>query len=110
MSLERQPKDAGLSPYLLLQCGTATVIFRPWEVLEAQHPALLQNLSRHPFGVGLQLELNCADLPTIQRTIERAGWPISYELEDKQHLRRELWIHDPDGYLVVLNEENASFI
>jgi hypothetical protein len=73
--------------------------------LEAQHPALLQNLTRQPLGVGVQLELSCTDLTAVRHSIEYYQWPISYELEDDEHQRREIWLQDPDGYLLVLNEE-----
>ncbi len=106
LGLKPQRHQTGdFSPYLLLRCGTTSVVFRPVAVLEAQHPALLQNLIRQPLGVGVQLELSCDDLSTVRRNIDRFDWPVSYELEDQQHQRSEIWLHDPDGYLLVLNEE-----
>jgi catechol 2,3-dioxygenase-like lactoylglutathione lyase family enzyme len=98
-------QTAGFAPYLLLRCGTCCIVFRPAEVLEAEHPALLQNLDRQPLGVGVQLELSCEDLAAVRRNIDRYAWPVSYELEDAEHQRSEIWLHDPDGYLLVLNEE-----
>lgn len=95
-------------PFLLLRCGPTCVVFQQAKVLEAQHPALLQNLTRHPFGVGVQLELSCEDLSTVRQAIDRHQWPLAYELDDQQHQRREIWLHDPDGYLLVLNQESAG--
>ncbi len=99
-------KDShGNERYLLLALDNIKVIFQRSEDMEAFHPSLLQNLTRDTVGVGLQLELTCPDLAEIYRRIEQYRWPVAYELEDQEHLRRELWLHDPDGYLLVLNEE-----
>ena len=99
----------GIPDFLLLRCGETCIVFRPLSVLEAQHPALLQNLTRQPLGVGVQLELSCPDLTAVRHGIDRCQWPVAYELEDAEHRRREIWLHDPDGYLIVLNEENRIF-
>lgn len=99
-----QPK-IGMSDFLLLRCQQTCIVFRQLDDLAAQHPALLQNLNRYPLGVGLQLEFSCPDLSLVRRSTERCQWPINYELEDDEHQRSEIWLHDPDGYLLVLNEE-----
>ncbi|NOQ52414.1 MAG: hypothetical protein GQ578_09400 [Desulfuromonadaceae bacterium] len=102
----RRSQAVGRAPdFLLLRCRETCIVFRLLEDLEAQHPALLQNLTRQPLGVGVQLELSCRDLTVVRFRIERDQWPIAYELEDDEHQRREIWLHDPDGYLLVLNEE-----
>ncbi|WP_303722904.1 VOC family protein [Malonomonas rubra] len=110
LQLNPQRSEAGdrMPDFLLLRCGAACIVFRPLQVMEAQHPALLQNLTRHPLGVGMQLELSCSDLSAVRNSIERYQWPVLYELEDYEHQRRELWLHDPDGYLLVLNEERGE--
>jgi catechol 2,3-dioxygenase-like lactoylglutathione lyase family enzyme len=102
---EHSPSDGKTPDFLLLRCRTTCIVFRPLADLEAQHPALLQNLTRHALGVGLQLEFGCADLSAVRRAIERFQWPVHYELEDAEHRRSEIWLPDPDGYLLVLNEE-----
>ena len=107
--LNPQRSEAGeqMPDFLLLRCGATCIIFRPVQIMEAQHPALLQNLSRQPLGVGMQIELSCSDLSAVCNCIERYQWPVAYELEDEEHQRREIWLHDPDGYLIVLNEERG---
>jgi len=94
------------APFLLLRCANSCLVFRPAELFEAQHPALLQNLTRQPFGVGVQIELGCSDLTVVRNNIERYQWPVAYELDDAEHQRSEIWVQDPDGYLIVLNEES----
>jgi len=92
--------------YLVLFVGKIKVVFQRLQEMEAQHPVLLQNLTRVPLGVGVQLEMSCNDLDVIYSMVNHYHWPIAYELEDREHHRRELWLHDPDGYLLVLNEES----
>ena len=99
---------AGLADFLLLCCQQTCIVFRQLSDLEARHPALLQNLDRHPLGVGVQLEFACSDLSGIRRNLKRHRWPVNYELEDDEHHRSEIWLYDPDGYLLVLNEEGLS--
>ncbi len=90
---------------LLLPCGATKIVFQQVREMECRHPALLQNLTRVPLGVGVQLELSCNNLDDIYRRVRYYRWPIAYELEDREHQRRELWLQDPDGYLLVLNED-----
>ena len=97
----------GHPPVLLLHRAEATILFRQSAALEALHPALFQNLERHPRGIGVTLELSTADLAPILRAIDRHDLHTLYEIDDAQHRRREVWLHDPDGYLIVLSEESS---
>ncbi len=94
--------------FLVLFLGNIKIVFQPLQIMEAQHPTLLQNLTRGPLGCGLQLEIDCENLDDVYRMVKHYHWPIAYELDDQEHQRRELWIHDPDGYLLVLNEEEIT--
>jgi len=105
LSLLRSSVVEKTPDFLLLRCGDSCIVFRPLAELEVQHPAVLQNLTRQPLGVGMQLEFSYADLTAVRNCIERYQWPVLYELDDKEHQRCELWLHDPDGYLVVLNRD-----
>ena len=105
LPVESVADSHGDARYLLLSMDNIKVVFQQRDDMEALHPALFQNLSRDIAGVGLRLELDCPDLADVYRRVKRDRWPIAYELEDQEHRRRELWLHDPDGYLVVLNEE-----
>ena len=93
--------------YLILRYGGLSIVFQSLVDMEQQHPVLLQNLTRTALGVGVQLELSCDNLDEIYRMVHTYHWPIAYELEDHEHQRRELWLHDPDGYLLVLNQEEV---
>jgi len=95
----------GCPPLLCLLQGESVLLFRQDRALEASHPALFQNLDRHPRGVGMTIELEMADLAPTSRNLDRIGYHLLYELEDAEHQRRELWLHDPDGYLLILTQE-----
>jgi len=99
----------GYPRVLLLVQGDAAILFRQQQALAASHPALFEHLDRHPKGVGMTLELELPDLNATCRAIDRHGLHPLYELEDAEYGRKELWIHDPDGYLLILSaslEEN----
>jgi len=108
LTVERFVPLPGHPPLLLLRCGDATLLFREDAVLEALHPAALQHLQRHPRGVGVVLELTLADLGGAIRRLASRRWPLLYELEDGEFKRKEIWLHDPDGYLLVLGTEPGT--
>jgi len=108
LELDRFVPMPGHPPVLLLCRGDATILFRPTETLASLHPALFQNLDRHPRGVGMTLELDFEDLRPVAKNIFRQKLHVLYELEDDEFHRRELWLHDPDGYLVILTEEDRQ--
>ncbi len=108
LELETFVPAAGHPPVLILCHAGATILFRELTTLEALHPALFQNLSRHPLGVGVTLELTVPRLRPILKQVARRNLHLLYELEDDQFGRREIWLHDPDGYLVVLVEEPSE--
>lgn len=103
--VERLDPLAGQRSVLLLLFGETAVLFRQDETLAATHPALFQHLDRHPKGQGMSLELDYTDLGPISRTLDRYGYHLLYELQDDEHQRRELWLHDPDGYLLILTQD-----
>jgi catechol 2,3-dioxygenase-like lactoylglutathione lyase family enzyme len=107
LAIERFVPVPGHPPVLLLGHGEATVLFRETAALEERHPALFQNLERHPRGVGVTLEFTVEALKPILKNIARRQLHTLYELEDDEFNRREVWLHDPDGYLVVLSEESC---
>jgi catechol 2,3-dioxygenase-like lactoylglutathione lyase family enzyme len=93
----------GFRPLLILRQGDAVVIFRRQAAVAALHPALFAHLDRSPRGAGVALEFELPDLRPLERSIRRHDLHPLYELEDHEQRRRELWLHDPDGYLIVLH-------
>ncbi|PLX84281.1 MAG: hypothetical protein C0617_08450 [Desulfuromonas sp.] len=104
LDLERFMPAPGHPPVLLLYHGDAVVLFRQMETLEALHPSVFQNLDRHPLGIGMTVEFGVKTLDPVLKNIQHNQLHTLYELEDEEHDRREVWIHDPDGYLVILSE------
>lgn len=92
-------------PLLLLLCGDASLLFREKSTLEALHPVQFQHLDRHPLGLGMTLDFAVADLDPVLATITRYDLHTLYELEDSENQRREVWLHDPDGYLIILSQD-----
>ena len=95
----------GHAPVLLLAQGDAAILFREGHALATRHPTVFQDFDRQPRGIGTVLEFSVADISGALRAIERHRIVPCYELEDDEFRRREVWLHDPDGYLVVLAEE-----
>ncbi len=104
LGIERFVPAEGHPPVLLLCHGGTAILFRELATLEALHPVLFQNLQRHPLGVGTTLEFAVKELPSIARNILREDLHTLYEMEDDEFGHREIWLHDPDGYLVVLSQ------
>lgn len=92
-------------PLLLLLCGDASLLFREKATLEALHPVQFQHLDRHPLGLGMTLDFAVADLDPALKAIARYDLHTLYELEDQENQRREVWLHDPDGYLIILSQD-----
>lgn len=108
LTLESFEPSPGYPRVLLLISGSAAILFRQQRALEASHPALFQNLDRHPKGVGMTLELELPDMAATRRAIEQREMHLLYELEDAEFNRRELWLHDPDGYLLILSQDKEN--
>ena len=77
------------------------LVTRSW--LRQKHPLLFTALDRAPAGLGVLLRFTIAKLPRVARRLEEEGVHLVYEVEDAEHRRRELWLYDPDHYLVALH-------
>ncbi|GAB4171873.1 MAG: VOC family protein [Geothermobacteraceae bacterium] len=108
LKLHRIEPGRGFPALLLLRRGDAAILFRGTEHLEASHPALFEHIERHPRGVGVTIDLEVPDLERVVRAIDRHGLHLLYELDDQEHGRREIWLHDPDGYLLVLGSSKEK--
>ena len=72
-----------------------------------------------PFGRGAMFQVYITSIDPVQRSLEAAGWPpyagpreVWREVGDRQAGQREIFVLDPDGYLVMvaqdLGERRAS--
>lgn len=104
LRVERFTPQGGIHPVLMIHQGDATILLRQCEVLEATHPAAFQHLKRQTRGVGTSLDLQINNFKQVQRNIERHQIPCLYESEDQQHNIHELWLYDPDHYLIIVTQ------
>jgi len=108
LTVQRLSDSQGTVTALLICSDNLRMVFQSLPCLEQQHPALFQHLSRTLLGAGVVLELECDEIDDIYRTARYHNWPILYELDDCEHQRRELWLQDPNGYLLAVNEESGT--
>jgi len=108
LPLQRFAPGPQFPELLCLQLGEQSVLLRQQEDLAASHPAIFEPIDRHPKGIGVTLELAVKNLEQINRRLDQQQLHTLYELEDAEHHRRELWLHDPDGYLLMLVEEERN--
>lgn len=108
LKVQRLTDSRGAVTALMVTTFNLRLVFQSLHSLEQQHPALLQHLSRTNLGAGVVLEFECTDLDAVYRSARRNDWPVLYELVDREHRRRELWLQDPSGYLLAFNEEPGT--
>lgn len=104
LHVERFTPQGGTHPILMVHQGDATLLMRQCEVLEATHPAAFQHLRRQNRGVGSSFDIQIDNFSQVQRNIERRQIHCLYESEDQQHNIHELWLYDPDDYLIILTQ------
>jgi catechol 2,3-dioxygenase-like lactoylglutathione lyase family enzyme len=104
LSVKRFTPQGSVHPVLMIHQGDATILLRQTEVLEATHPAAFQHLNRQARGIGTSLDLQIDNFNQVQRSIERHGITCIYESEDQQHNIHELWLYDPDNFLIILTQ------
>jgi catechol 2,3-dioxygenase-like lactoylglutathione lyase family enzyme len=104
LPVERFRPEGSHHDVLMISQGDATVLLRESAVLEAQHPAAFQHLDRQNHGVGLSLDFQVGHLNIVRTNLNRQEHPCLYELEDQEHGFSELWVYDPDNYLIILTQ------
>lgn len=103
----RRPYSGSGSPdHLLLGMGGCTVVFIEDESLVRMNPATAQTLAAFPKGVGVMFRFDVVDLVGICDALTDEGLEIAYYHEDPVSRGKELWVYDPDGYLIVLEESH----
>lgn len=62
-----------------------------------------------PFGRGIMLQVYVDDIEPVRSALARAGWPLHAgprevwrRTGDRQSGQREIFVQDPDGYLVMV--------
>ena len=64
-----------------------------------------------PFGRGVMFQVHVAALAPVVAALSVAGWPLHHALReiwrrtgDRESGQRELFVLDPDGYLIMVAE------
>lgn len=64
-----------------------------------------------PLGQGVMFQLNVDDIRSVLKRLSAKNWPIHTperdvwrEVGDRKSGQREVFVQDPDGYLLMLNE------
>jgi catechol 2,3-dioxygenase-like lactoylglutathione lyase family enzyme len=64
-----------------------------------------------PLGQGVMFQIEVADLSSVSRALAARNWPLHTPLRevwrqvgDREAGQREVFVQDPDGYLLMLNE------
>jgi catechol 2,3-dioxygenase-like lactoylglutathione lyase family enzyme len=67
-----------------------------------------------PLGRGIMFQIEVADLPSLESALAAAGWPLHAgprevwrQAGDRRVGQREIFVLDPDGYLLMLASEKA---
>ncbi len=89
---------------IIIRQGDATILLRDLREVTAEHPIALQHLHRQPLGVGISIELQIDNLAQILHCIAREQINYVYEIEDQEHRVHEIWLYDPDNYLIMLTQ------
>lgn len=102
---ERPPLPAGAPEMLVLEMGGARILFIEEEAVVASHPVLQDSFESFPKGVGITFHFLVTDIEDIAESLADEGLEMLYPLSEQPYGGKELWVYDPDGYLVVLEED-----
>ena len=105
---ERSLTAPGAPEHLTLFSSGWELIFVEAGDVDRNHPVLDERFDLYPKGVGMTLHFSVKDLESINEAILEEELDILYPLEKKPYGMKELWVFDPDGYLVVLEESTRK--
>lgn len=108
LPVERALTSVGAPEHMVLTAQGCQIIFVEEERVVQAHPVLEPRLSSFPKGVGMTLHLTVSDLAGIYDELLDEELEILYPPERTPYGAMELWCFDPDGYLVVLEEERPK--
>lgn len=104
LPVQRALTVPGAPEHLVLDLGKCQMIFVVDSEVAERHPILQARLETFPRGVGMTLHLMVEGIEEIHKAILAEELEVLYPLELKPYGAWELWLFDPDGYLVVLEE------
>lgn len=110
LPVQRSLTSIGAPDHLVLDMDGIALVFVDEDDVVRAHPVLRNRFSMFPRGIGVTLHFEVKDLEGISDAINEEGLEILYPLEIKPYGVKEMWCFDPDGYLVVLDEEREPAI
>lgn len=94
----------GAPEHFTISTDGMEIVFVEDAAVVREHPALEERLSLFPKGIGMTIHVRVSNIEEISDAIMEEGLPIFYPLSKHPFGIKELWCHDPDGYLVVVEE------
>ena len=80
-------------------------------MLSYRHGSWETGLLERPFGRGVMFQIHVDNLDAVIASLARCGWPLHHPLRtvwrrtgDREGGQREIFMQDPDGYLVMIAE------
>jgi len=104
LPVQRALTVPGAPEHLTLFSNDWELIFVETDAVLRNHPLLEERFDVFPRGVGMTLHFAVADLDGIYAAMLEEDIEIFYPLAVKPYGMKELWVFDPDGYLVALEE------
>lgn len=108
LPIQRSLTAQGAPDHLAIEMDGLSLIFVEEADVVRAHPVLEPRFSMFPRGIGVTLHFEVNDIEGISDAIAEEGLEILYPLELKPYGVKEMWCFDPDGYLVVLDEQVAQ--
>lgn len=105
VDVERALTVPGAPEHLVIRQNGCTIIFVDEADVVHAHPVLEERLGSYPKGVGMTLHFVVSDLEGIYDAVMEEGIEVLYPLQRTPYGTKELWVFDPDGYLLVLEEK-----
>jgi len=107
VAVERALTVTGAPEHLVVRQSGCNVIFVDESDVVRAHPVLDERLGSYVKGVGMTLHFTVEDIDGIYDAVMEEGMEILYPLQVTPYGTKELWVFDPDGYLLVLEEKAA---
>lgn len=106
VSLRRGVTALGGPEHLFMRQGDVEVVFVEHRDVVREHPVLEERLEGFPKGVGMTIHIRLEGIEDAYDSVLDEELQILYPLTAKPYGLKEFWCFDPDGYLVVV-EENS---
>lgn len=95
----------GAMGYLVMEREGWRLVFVEEEGVVRAHPFLAERFQGNDKGVGLSLHFQVKNIEAVYEAVMEEDLEIVYPLSTHPYGVKEFWCLDPDGYLVVLEEE-----